>query len=124
MVKNKKNNRLHLRALKQFAEIRGMLTNRNSTNPDKQRPFVIWDVSEEGVGIWSDTEVPLNASVILTIGQPYLLVLNAKVQWCEKQGDSHGFRIGLSFELSQKQIHQSLSRAFKKISKPKDPEAS
>ena len=99
-------------------EIRGMFTNVQS---NKQRPFLLWDVSENGIGIWSDTELTKNAQLVLTIGQPFLMVLETTVRWCEKQGDHHGFRVGLSFKTEQKKVLKSLSTAFNKT---KNPQAS
>ncbi len=73
-------------------EIRGLLS-----RPDRHShlPFLIWDVSDTGIGIWATESLPLHGTVCLTIGQPYLLTVECEVVWCEEQKSSQGYRCGL-----------------------------
>lgn len=72
------------------AEIRGLIS-----QGSKQQPFLIWDVSESGVGVWVSEAIPKDEKVVITIGQPYLVVVNCEVIWAESLGPGQGHRCGL-----------------------------
>lgn len=74
------------------SEIRGLLS---ASKGNLQQPFLIWDVSPQGIGIWISEGLPQGEEVVLTIGQPYLIVVKAEVMWCEMQAGQQGFRCGL-----------------------------
>lgn len=90
-------------------EVRGVIT---ASRSNLQKPFLLWDVSDAGIGIWTDWEFHRNTNVVVTISQPHLLLLKAKVIWSEKQGGSHGFRVGLKIDPSAKNTHASLKSIF------------
>ena len=92
-------------------EIRGLMTIQGT---ESQQPFLIWDVSETGIGIWTSEEVTPEQVVILTIGQPHLLVVEGQIIWSERQGEDQGFRCGIRAADSDKPF-QTLIREFKKI---------
>lgn len=92
------------------AEIRGLLSGKASAD---QQPFLIWDVSENGVGVWVSEALPEESEVVLTIGQPYLLVVRCVVKWCESQGEDQGFRCGLR-SVEKKKVFSALLAAFLK----------
>ena len=81
-------------------EIRGLMTLKNK---GEQVPFLIWDISSKGLGLWSHLPVNESQLVTLTFSQPYLIVIKAKVAWCENQGKKHGYRIGLNVEVEDRQ---------------------
>ncbi len=72
------------------AEIRGLISHGSA-----QQPFLIWDVSESGVGVWISNEIKKGEKVVITIGQPYLVVVNCEVIWAESLGQGQGHRCGL-----------------------------
>ena len=86
-----------------------------------QLPFLVWDVDESGIGLWTSEELQPTSQVVLTIGQPYLLVVKTEVIWCEKQGNGNGFRCGLKV-LDNAKVFQSLIQAFIKTDQNSDSE--
>lgn len=116
----KKSARMEDRAQIIPGEIRGLIT-----HPEKsdQYPFLIWDVSETGIGIWTPNELDLNREIVLTVGQPYLLVLNCEVSWCEKTKDNQGYRCGLKV-LNNNKVFSSLLKAFTSMSREEEQQVS
>ncbi|MFW7377781.1 MAG: PilZ domain-containing protein [Oligoflexus sp.] len=72
-------------------EISGLLT-----QPDRniQIPFLVWDVSEAGIGLWTSRCLNPGTQVVVTVGHPYLVVVDCRVVWCSGEEDE-GFRLGL-----------------------------
>ena len=95
-------------------EIRGLIT---MDQGNDQLPFLVWDVDEKGIGLWTSEALEPETQVVLTIGQPYLLVVKSQVVWCEKQTNEKGFRCGLKVVDSEK-VFQSLIQAFLKSEGP------
>ncbi len=50
----------------------------------------MWDVSERGLGLWSTELLTPGETVKITVGQPYLLVLEARVKWCDQKKTMKG----------------------------------
>ena len=92
-------------------EIRGLMTVKGE---DSQQPFLIWDVSDSGIGIWTSEEVSSEQAVVLTVGQPHLLVVEGEIIWSERQGEDQGYRCGIRASADDKPF-QALIREFKKI---------
>ncbi|MBF0441430.1 MAG: hypothetical protein HQK54_05960 [Oligoflexales bacterium] len=90
-------------------EIRGLIT--FPDEKERQQPFLVWDVSESGIGICVFSEMHVGEKIILTIGQPYLLVLPCEVSWCERSTDKQDFRAGLKVVGNDK-VFASLHNAF------------
>ena len=89
-------------------QIKGLLTRAGST---EQLPFLIWDVSKSGIGLWSSGRLEAGESIKVTVGQPHLLMLDCEVRWCEEKADGEGFRCGLSVPENSAQLH-SLYETF------------
>ncbi|MGE0173697.1 MAG: PilZ domain-containing protein [Oligoflexales bacterium] len=92
-------------------EIRGIIT-----GTGVQQPFLVWDVSERGIGIWASEGLVEGSEIVLTIGQPYLLVINCIVKWCESQSDGRGYRCGLK-SIDKEKSFETLLEAFLKTKK-------
>lgn len=73
-------------------EIKGLLT---VVDRNLQVPFLVWDVSECGVGVWTSQTLSEGTSVVVTIGHPYLAVVECRVVWCQEEESQHGYRMGL-----------------------------
>jgi len=89
-------------------EVSGLLT-----QPDRniQVPFLVWDVSESGIGLWTSRALNPGTSVIVTVGHPYLLVVECRVVWCSKEEDrDQGYRMGLKLVESQEAFHSLIDR--------------
>ena len=74
-------------------EIRGMIT---PSGNGEQSSFLLWDISDEGICIWTHSPLEENTKVALTLSLPFPSIIQAEVKWCEKTGGEHGYRIGLS----------------------------
>lgn len=93
-------------------EIRGLITDHSRKT---HYPFLIWDVSEDGIGLWVSSILESGDDITLTIGQPYLMVLRCKVKWCEQQNSVPGYRCGLEIADDNKKILNSLISNFAQI---------
>lgn len=89
-----KANRKSVRAPVVPTPIRGILT--RSVAGD-QCPFLIWDVSESGMGLWCTSKLEKGEAIKLTVGQPFPLLVNCRVMWIHEasEGDSDGYRCGV-----------------------------
>jgi hypothetical protein len=96
-------------------EIRGLIT-----NGSEQQPFLIWDVSEKGIGLWVSEKLKIGQEVVLTVGQPYLLVVKCITKWCEAQTDNKGFRCGLK-SIDKVKTFEALFKAFVESKGSKGP---
>jgi len=56
-------------------------------------PFVVWDISEEGLGLWVPEKLRNGETLTITLTKPKAVVVTAKVVWCRERGD--GFHCGL-----------------------------
>lgn len=74
-------------------EIRGLITRRSGLN--STLPFLLWDVAETGIGLWTAAPIPAGESLVLTVGQPFLSVLTGTVIWCEAMTEDQGYRCGI-----------------------------
>lgn len=83
--------RVSMRAQVLPTEIRGLLT---VVESGAQLPFLVWDVSSSGMGLWSSESLESGSKVIVTVGHPYLLVVECRVVWCTEESEI-GFRMGL-----------------------------
>ncbi len=96
-------------------EINGIMTrSKNKT----QLPFLVWDVSSTGVGLWCTELLKSGEMINLTIGQPFPLMLSGKVVWTDDSNDDKGFRCGVQIQGGQKKL-ESLYEYFSSIMKDK-----
>lgn len=101
-------NRAHIRAQIVPSEIRGILT---LTATSDHMPFLVWDVSPTGLGLWTTGPLAVGETVKIVVGQPYLLILNATVMWCDHEPSAQGFRCGV--QVAGKQ--ESLTSLYEKF---------
>lgn len=73
-------------------EIKGIATRLQDF---EQGPFIIWDISDNGLRLWSAVKMNRADIVRLTIAKPFVLILNAEVRWISEQENESGFLIGL-----------------------------
>lgn len=72
-------------------ELRGIMV---PASGQGQGPFILWDISDNGVRLWVPNATPIGEMVRLTFARPFVLVLNAEVRWCDAVADGRGFQIG------------------------------
>jgi len=73
-------------------ELRGLATLKEE---EGHRPFLVWDVSETGLGLWLAEPINVGESIVLAVGQPFMSVLVGKVVWCEPMSSEKGYRCGV-----------------------------
>jgi hypothetical protein len=110
-LKEKRDERSGLQARIQILNqrVKGLLTREDGKY---QQTFLVFDVSEDGIGIWSPEALIKGESVTLTVGTPYLLILSCNVNWCERFAKTGGYRSGLTVIASSKSTVRSLLKAF------------
>lgn len=92
-----------------------MLTVQTDETTD-QIPFLIWDVSPKGIGLMSTKNIAVGQKVTVTVGQPYVMVLECVVSWTAPHGDD-GFRCGLEVIVNE----AKLMALYKEFSKGLEP---
>lgn len=73
-------------------EIRGIATRLRDL---EQGPFIIWDISDNGLRLWSAVKMKKADIIRLTIAKPFVLILNAEVRWIKDEDNGAGYLIGL-----------------------------
>jgi len=73
-------------------EIKGIATRLQDL---EQGPFIIWDISDNGLRLWSAVKMKRSDIVRLTIAKPFVLILNAEVRWIKEEENESGYLIGL-----------------------------
>lgn len=58
-------------------------------------PFILWDVSEDGLGIWSAADFAAGSLVKMIFPKPFGLVIAAEIVWCRPSDGKPGFDCGL-----------------------------
>ena len=82
------------------------------------QPFLVWDCSEAGLGIWTPNLVKIGEEVSMTIGTPFILQLKGKVTWSTRAEGGDGYRAGIDLGMDQE---DKLSCIFAYFVNP-DPE--
>lgn len=82
-------------------EISGLITD---SELGKHIPFIIWDISKDGIGLWTSSIIEPGTKLTLTIGKPYLVDLSCRVKWCEQQKSVPGYRCGVVIMPGQKEL--------------------
>ncbi len=80
-------------------EIKGLITI-SEQNPDRQMPFLVWDVSASGLGILLSDRLESGEILHLSFGEPFGITVVCSVVWCELQDADYdfqepSFRVGL-----------------------------
>lgn len=76
-------------------QVKGVLT-RNGDHA--HAPFLIWDVSDEGVGIWLPLELKEGESITLNLGKPKPITMSGRVMWCQMRPGKLGYHAGVMVE--------------------------
>jgi hypothetical protein len=106
------NNRDTVRAPVVPIELLGILAFGDADNI-QQLPFLVWDVSRNGLGLWKSSELKSNEKVTITLGKPYLLVVEGDVKWCSPTEEKGCFRVGIHIPDNNEQF----SKLYEKFSK-------
>jgi hypothetical protein len=67
-------------------EVKGLLDGEGGVH----QPFLIWDLSEEGVGIWVPEKLAVGLSIRMNVAVPRRCQLRATVSWCDENRESMG----------------------------------
>ena len=73
-------------------EIRGIASRGQGR---EQGPFILLDISDNGLRLWMPQHVATSEAIKLTIAKPFVVLLNTEVRWCAKIPDGDGFQVGL-----------------------------
>jgi len=114
-MKKLKANRDTIRVPVATEEISGIMTRPET---ETQIPFLVWDVSSTGLGLWCSERLDNQETISLTIGQPFPLILSAIVVWTAGNREGQGFRCGIHIIDGQKKL-ESLYEHFSVIMKNK-----
>ena len=87
----------------------GIWTN---TKTGEHHRFVVWNISDNGICIWSTHEISEGHQLVLTFSTPFLLVVNCSLSWCEPQTIGTGYRCGLSVTDDLPKVFESLKEDF------------
>lgn len=98
-------NRIEPRAVILPKEIKGIVTFAGDDGQREQHPFIIYDVSKKGIGIWTSAIIPVSKEVTVTVSYPYVLQLKAEVRW-SMQSDDNGYRCGLLITVNQDKLER------------------
>ena len=73
-------------------EVKGVLTRATDR---AHAPFLIWDISEDGVGIWLPLELKQGEEITLNLGKPKPMVIKGHVMWCQMRPGKLGYHVGV-----------------------------
>lgn len=94
-------NRQSVRAQIVPTEIRGIATVASSGD---HLPFLVWDVSAEGMGLWVSQALKVGDKVRIAVGQPYLVVLEGEIVWSDENAEANGYRCGVKIVASKEAL--------------------
>lgn len=73
-------------------DVRGIL---NRSRTGEQSSFLLWDISDRGLRMWSPVDLSTDEVLRLTIAKPAVTVFTARVCWCRRVSDHDGYQVGL-----------------------------
>ena len=85
----------------------GLLT---VNNTKRHTPFLVFDVSDTGLCLWSPLDLEANSKIQLVLAKPFLLKVFGQVIWCDR--DFRGYRIGIAVTNQNerlKSLHRQLN---------------
>lgn len=82
-------------------QVKGILTRGSNRT---HAPFIVWDLSEEGIGIWLPLELSAGESVTMSVGKPKPVTIKGRVVWCEMRPGKLGFHSGILVEEGQNRL--------------------
>jgi len=84
--------RTNIRAEVQEHEVRGLFSRSGSKS---HAPFVVWDISEDGMGLMIPEKVRTGDELTMTLARPKKMTIAAVVVWCRKRDDGEGYHCGV-----------------------------
>lgn len=87
-------------------EIQGIVS--RETAKDRE-PFLVWDISLEGLCIWVGQKLDEGETVTLSLGPPFSLAFKCRVRWCNNREVENGFRCGLEVLDHKERLAQLVS---------------
>ena len=73
-------------------EVHGIVTRPGGNG---QGPFVVWDLSDNGLRLWLASHASAGDILKLTIAKPFVVMLSVEVRWCKAAADGSGFYVGV-----------------------------
>ncbi len=96
-------------------EMRGLYTIFSDGEPDAELDhgsFLVFDICQDGLGLIIGRQLSKGARIRVTLGQPYLLVVEATVIWCEPSLEFDAFRCGVFVENAEEKKLKSIYERF------------
>jgi hypothetical protein len=94
--------RQDVRSDAQLNGIKGLLTHtdrRDASGAQAHEPFIVFNISDTGLGLWVTSKCERGERVTVTIAKPLVLVLSCEVRWCREatseDGQISGYQVGL-----------------------------
>ena len=104
-TKRKTADRASVRAVVVPTELRGIMTRARG---EGHEPFLLWDVGEDGIGLLTTMALAPGELVKVTLGEPFLAVLECRVKWCQLTEDRTGYRCGIQVNAVSRSQLQSI----------------
>lgn len=82
-------------------QVKGVLT-RNTSRA--HAPFIVWDISENGLGIWLPLELTIGEEVTLCLAKPKPVTVKGRIMWCQMRPGKLGFHAGVMVEEGQNRL--------------------
>ena len=73
-------------------EIKGIIS---LPEGNERVPFILWDISDDGLGLWVANEIAMGSMVSLLLSKPTPAKIQAEVVWCRPSKGKPGFDCGL-----------------------------
>jgi hypothetical protein len=67
-------------------------------------PFIVWDISETGLGIWLPLQLTTGEEVTLSLAKPKPVTVKGRIAWCEMRPGKLGFHAGVLIEEGQNRL--------------------
>lgn len=99
--------RKHSRFVIANQEVTGLMTDNSD---DKRQAFILWDISENGVGVLTGSRVNTSSKVSVILGTS---AMEFEVQWCRPRTNGTGYHCGL--KLKEDHHNPSLQRLIKAL---------
>lgn len=58
-------------------------------------PCMLWDISDNGLRLWSPDKLPPGSRITVTVAKPFVLTMTAEVRWCRSLQNTDGFYAGV-----------------------------
>lgn len=78
-------------------------------------PFILWDISDEGLGLWVASEIAAGNFVSLMLSKPTPCTVKGEVVWCRPSQGKPGFDCGLRVN-AEKELLATIYKSITKTS--------